>query len=188
MTLILASASPRRRELLAAAGLAFRVVPAQVDESPLPGEAADATVERLAAVKAHTVAALHPPGLVLGADTLVLSPRGRALGKPADLDEARAMLHELSGHAHTVLTGVCLCRQTPRFEEIWHCRSVVRFRTLDNEAVERYLRQVNTLDKAGAYAVQECGELIIERVDGLLSNVIGLPVEEVLARLRRAAE
>ena len=95
------------------------------------------------------------------------------------------MLLELSGHSHQVLTGVCIWRQRPPLEITWCRRSTVHFRTLDDQTIRDYLRQVDPLDKAGAYAVQERGDLIVDRVDGLLSNVIGLPLEEVLAELRR---
>ncbi|OGV64671.1 MAG: septum formation protein Maf [Lentisphaerae bacterium RIFOXYB12_FULL_65_16] len=184
MKLVLASASPRRRELLDRAGLAHQVIPASVDETELPGEEPTAHVARLAAAKADRVAAQCPDAMVLGADTVVVLA-GRIYGKPADPAEAREMLLSLSGAVHEVLTGVCLVRRDPPWRDAWVCCSHVRFRRLDDALVKRYCALVNTLDKAGAYAVQEHGELLVESVDGLTSNVIGLPIEEVRARLRR---
>jgi septum formation protein len=133
--------------------------------------------------KAEHVAAQRPDAVVLGADTVVVL-RGRIYGKPADLVAARQMLLSLSGAEHEVLTGVCLLRLRPAWRDAWVCRSRVRFRRLDDAVIARYCAQVNTLDKAGAYAVQEHGELLVESVDGLTSNVIGLPVEEVQEHLR----
>ncbi len=184
VSLILASASPRRRELLAAAGIAFEVCPADTDEALLPGEAPAAVVVRLARLKALAVSPRFPGRVVLGADTLVVVD-GEALGKPRDLAEARAMLQRLAGRPHEVLTGVCLCRATPTAEDAWYTRTVVRFHALDAAAIEEYLRRVHVLDKAGAYAIQEHGERIVAGIDGPFSNVVGLPVEEVVARLRQ---
>jgi len=182
---ILASASPRRRELLARAGLTFTCCPAEVDESPLPNETPEAAVRRLARDKAGVVAKRNPAALVLGADTLVVLD-GRALGKPANLREARDMLRFLSGRTHSVMTGVALLRLAPALEISWMAETRVTFKPLTASVIEEYLRKVNTLDKAGAYAIQEHGDLIIAGIEGLLSNVIGLPVEEVLARLPAA--
>jgi septum formation protein len=184
--MVLASASPRRREMLAAAGVRFTCRPAEVDERPLPGEAPVATVCRLAAAKAAAVAALFPAELVLGADTMVFCDR-HALGKPADLDEARRMLALLSGRTHDVLTGVSLQRRTPPFERTWAARTAVRFRVLSAADIEAYLARVHTLDKAGAYAIQEEGERLVAGIDGLRSNVVGLPLEEVLSALAEFA-
>jgi septum formation protein len=182
--IILASASPRRRELLAAAGIACDVCPADADEALLPGEAPAVAVVRLARLKALAVSPRFPDRVVLGADTLVVVD-GEALGKPRDLAEARAMLQRLAGRPHEVLTGVCLYRATPAAEDAWHTRTVVRFHALDAAAIEEYLCRVHVLDKAGAYAIQEHGERIVAGIDGLFSNVVGLPVEEVTARLRQ---
>lgn len=183
--LVLASASPRRRHLLAAAGVDVAVHPADVDESPLPGETPAEHVERLARRKAGVVSERFPGELVLGADTIVLSPCGQILGKPTDTEDARRMLRLLSGHRHEVLTGVCLARVEPLHVESWVSSTAVTFKTLDEAAIRRYLSQVDTLDKAGGYAIQEHGDLLVLRTEGLLSTVIGLPVEDVLARLRR---
>ncbi len=179
--LILASGSPRRRQLLAAAGIRFFCQSADVDEASLPGETAAELVQRLAASKARQIAAGCPGRLVLGADTVVALD-GVIYGKPADLAAARAMLLALSGRSHQVLTGVCLVRQPAGRREvsrIWVCTTSVAFRTLASDDIEAYFRLVDPLDKAGAYGIQEHGDMIVARVDGLLSNVIGLPVEEL---------
>ncbi len=184
MNIVLASASPRRHQLLVAAGFEVAVHPADIDETVLPGETPEAHVLRLAAAKAAAIAPLHAQAVVLGADTIVLSPAGRMLGKPVDLDEARVMLRELAGQTHQVLTGVCLRRQAPTaWSDSWVGVTQVDFQPLDEAAIDRYLALVDVLDKAGAYAIQEHGELIVRSIDGLLSNVIGLPVEQVVDRL-----
>ncbi|MFA5204509.1 MAG: nucleoside triphosphate pyrophosphatase [Lentisphaeria bacterium] len=180
--LVLASASPRRRELLAAAGVAFEVCPADVDETLLPGEAPTAGALRLARLKAAAVSPRFPDRIVLGADTLVVVD-GEALGKPHDQAEARRMLGRLAGRAHEVLTGVCLRRASPPAETAWCARTVVRFRPLDEAAISAYLQRVHVLDKAGAYAIQEHGDRIVAGFDGCFSTVVGLPVEEVTERL-----
>ena len=182
MTIVLASASPRRRDLLAGAGILFKTVPADVEERRAPGEAPGDAALRLARSKAAHVATRFPGSVVLGADTIV-ALHDRDFGKPASLDEARSMLAALSGRDHDVLTGVSLLRLRPRQEEAWVCRTRVRFRELGNETIERYLELTAPLDKAGAYAIQDHGDLIVEGVEGLVSNVIGLPIEEVVERL-----
>ncbi len=181
--ILLASASPRRRELLAAAGVAFRVVPSAGEEvhdlSVPPPELA----ERNACAKALEVSARHPGDLVLGADTLVVVD-GHPLGKPADRAAAAAMLRRLSGRAHEVVTGVCLARGG-RVVDCFHAATTVRFGRLDESTITRYHALVDPLDKAGAYAIQEGAHLLGARAEGSLSNVIGLPVEELVARLQR---
>ncbi len=185
--LILASASPRRLDLLRRAGVAVTVCPVDVDETPLPGEPPAAHVERLALAKAAaTVARLRPAVPVLGADTVVVLD-GRIFGKPADLEAARATLRQLSGRCHRVLTGVCLHWPSPRPPEVWTCCTEVHFRVLDEAAITAYFARVNPLDKAGAYGIQAHGGMLVDHIVGLESNVVGLPVEEVLPRLRRPA-
>ncbi|MDD4538037.1 MAG: Maf family protein [Lentisphaeria bacterium] len=181
-TLVLASASPRRRELLARAGVPLEVRTADVPEEPQAGESPEALVQRLASAKARAVAAAMPGRLVLGADT-VIAFAGQIFGKPANLPAARAMLRAFAGREHDVLTGVCLVRDCA--EHCWLARTRVRFRDLDDAAIDGYFALVNPLDKAGAYGIQEHGDMIVAGIDGLQSNVIGLPVEEVLAALRR---
>ena len=180
--LVLASASPRRRELLHAAGIHFVCQPADVDEALLHGENPAAAVQRLARAKAAAVAGRFPHETVLGADTLVVLD-GQALGKPRDLDDARRMLGLLSGRTHQVMTGVSLLRLRPPHEETWCCVTDVTFRELSEAVIGEYLGKVHVLDKAGSYAIQECGEMVVAGIRGLRSNVVGLPVEEVAARL-----
>ena len=174
--LILASGSPRRRELLAGLGLRFAVRPVDLDESPLAGEEPAATVLRLAAAKAAAVA--HPGELVLGADTVVVLD-GLLLGKPRDPEDAARMLAAIAGREHTVLTGVALCepgrdRQAAALET-----SRVRMAALTAEEVAWYVATGEPLDKAGAYAVQGLGALFVEEVFGNYTNVVGLPLPAV---------
>lgn len=182
MRLVLASASPRRKALLAEAGVAFTVVPADIEETREPEETPSEAALRLARAKAAHVAIRFPDSVILGADTIVVLQH-RDFGKPASLDEARRMLAALSGRDHDVLTGVSLLCLRPRHEEAWVCRTRVRFHELDSDTIDRYLELTAPLDKAGAYAIQEHGDMIVEGIDGALSNVIGLPVEEVVKRL-----
>ena len=181
--LILASASPRRRYLLEQAGFSLRrIVSADVNESPLEGEHPARTAQRLACDKAQDVAPRFPEHITLGADTLVVLD-DHPLGKPRDMDQARRMLKRLSGRTHSVLTGVCLLRLRPFKCDVWTTSTQVRFRSLSSATIDEYLRRVHTLDKAGAYAIQEFGDMLIEEVDGPVSNVVGLPIEEIQHRI-----
>jgi septum formation protein len=186
--LILASASPRRLELLRSLALEFTVATADgVEEAHDAGWSPAALTEHNARLKAEAVAARHPGTLVLGADTLVYLD-GDPLGKPAGLAEAAAMLRRLSGRTHTVCTGVCLAGPGAGQTECFHDLTRVTFRPLTEAAITDYLRRVHVLDKAGAYAAQEWGELIIERMDGSWNNVVGLPLEALQPRLARWAQ
>lgn len=182
--LILASASPRRRELLGALGARFEVVVADVTEHEEPTLDPRVMVARNSALKADAVAARHPRAWVLGADTTVFID-GHALNKPADLDAARAMLRRLSGRTHTVFTGVALRHGALGVREDIGVASEVEFRALSDADIEEYLRLVHVLDKAGAYAIQEHGERIVAARRGSLSNIIGLPQDEVRELLTR---
>jgi septum formation protein len=182
--LILASASPRRRELLAQLGAVFTVVVANVVEHEDPALDPRVMVARNSALKADHVAALHPEAWVLGADTTVFA-EGQALNKPADLDAARAMLRRLSGRAHTVFTGIALRHSKREVREDLGVASEVEFRSLSDADIEDYLRLVHVLDKAGAYAIQEHGERLVTARRGSLSNIIGLPQDEVRELLTR---
>lgn len=187
--LVLASASPRRRDLLAKAlvksGIGFRIVPSHADETRRRGEPPDAYVARIAEAKARTVARRCPDAWVLAADTAVTLD-GTVLGKPADAVDARDMLRRLSGRTHRVLTGFVLCDRTDDAGPAQVVTSHVRFRTLSETVINAYLDTGEPFDKAGAYAVQGEGRALVDRVDGSLSNVIGLPLDEVGAALRAA--
>jgi septum formation protein len=174
--LILASASPRRRELLAALGLKFEVVIPEVTEYEAPDADPRQMVRHNAALKADWVAARHPQALVLGADTTVFID-GLVLNKPRDLTEARTMLQRLSGRTHTVCTGIVVRRRHDRLALDAAAESEVTFKVLDNGIIDRYFAQVNPLDKAGAYAIQEATDLIIAGWRGSYTNIVGLPVE-----------
>jgi septum formation protein len=176
--LILASASPRRVELLRQIVAAFEVVPSDAselaDEHLSPYELCQLNAHR----KARAVAKRFPDALVLGADTLVFLDRD-ILGKPANLAEAQQMITRLQGRTHQVITGVSLIHLRSHRERIFAVSTDVRFRSLTAEQMRHYLLLMNPLDKAGAYAIQEHGELIIEEISGSYSNVVGLPVERV---------
>jgi septum formation protein len=179
---LLASASPRRTELLRAAGIPHTVEVAAVTEHEDPRTDPREMVLHNARLKAAAVARLHPDALVLGADTTV-ALGDRALNKPADLAESRAMLRSLSGREHVVHTGVCLLCPALGLEEVHDVTAWVRFRPLSEEDITRYQAMVNTLDKAGAYGIQEGREIIIAAFQAPISTIMGLPVEFVAARL-----
>ncbi len=177
--MILASASPRRSELLRAAGIAFEQRPAQVDERVLPEEAARDYVLRLAEAKAR--AAWRRGELTLGADTAV-AVDGGILGKPADADDAKRMLRLLSGRAHCVLTGVALFDGGSAKRAVEETR--VFFRSLSAAEIEEYAASGEPADKAGAYGIQGAASKFVERIEGCYFNVVGLPVARVYGMLR----
>lgn len=182
---ILASASPRRKELLSSMGLEFSVIPAEVDEiSPDSGYPASEMVRLNACLKAGAVAKRHPDSLVIGSDTMVVC-EGRIFGKPHTAEEAVSMLKNLSGRAHQVMSGVALRFGKYSLDHSFTEISRVKFKDLTDGAIREYMGQVNVMDKAGAYAIQEHPELILDRLDGSLSNVIGLPVEHLTGELVR---
>jgi septum formation protein len=182
--LILASGSPRRAELLRQLGRSFTVVVSDVPEV----HSGHLTARELCQINAHrkarAVAKKSPDAIVIGADTLVYLGT-RLFGKPSGLEEASDMLHTLQGQTHQVVTGVCLIHLREHRERVFAETTDVRFRALGEAEVRRYLQLVDPMDKAGAYAIQEHGELIIEEIDGSLSNVVGLPVERLQAELER---
>ena len=182
--LILASASPRRRELLGQLGVPFDVITADVVEHEDVTTDPRVMVSRNAALKSDWVAARHPEAIVLGADTTVFID-GHSLNKPRDGAEARAMLRRLSGRTHTVHTGLAVRRLRDGLSLDTGESSEVRFKTLDEGVIEAYLARVHTLDKAGGYAIQEHSELIIEGYTGSLSNIVGLPLETTKQILTR---
>ena len=179
---ILASASPRRTELLREAGLPHRVVVAAVTEHEDPSTDPARMVLHNARLKAAAVSRLHPEALVLGSDTTV-ALGDRALNKPADLAESRVMLRSLSGREHTVHTGVCLLCPALGIDEAHDVTAWVRFRPLTEDDITRYQGLVDTLDKAGAYGIQEGREIIIADYQRPISTIMGLPVEFVKTRL-----
>ncbi|MBI3264333.1 MAG: septum formation inhibitor Maf [Acidobacteria bacterium] len=179
--LVLASASPRRAELLSAAGFVFDVVPAAIDETLRAGESAADHVTRLAAEKARTVDSADSRP-VLGADTEVVID-GRELGKPRDREDAARMLRLLSGRTHQVLTGVAICLGERLVTEC--VISTVTVAPLSASEIEWYVATGEPLDKAGAYAVQGRASRFIARIEGSYSNVVGLPIETVYRLLKR---
>lgn len=180
--LILASASPRRRELLENAGFPFEIQTSDVPENEDPyGNPREMVLEN-ALAKARAVAEKNPDAIVLGADTTV-ALGNRVLNKPANLAEAREMLLSLSGETHTVFTGVAIVCAGTYLCETHLVACNVTFKPLDEEIISRYFEHCNPLDKAGAYGIQDGGELIVERYDEPLSNIIGLPVEHIATRL-----
>jgi len=184
--LILASESPRRRELLAAVGVSFRVIPSGVDETPRSGEPPSRFVRRAALDKGEAVAKLHPSSFVLSADTIVVTD-GRILGKPSNRAEARRMLSRLAGREHKVYTAVCLLADGNGYRDLGTEVTRVRFRPLTAAEIAAYARTGECDDKAGAYAAQGAGMLLIDRVVGSFTNVVGLPMTRVVAMLERAS-
>jgi septum formation protein len=174
--LILASASPRRRELLAQLGIPFEVVVADVTEHEDPATDPRVMVAHNAALKADWVAAREPEALVLGADTTVFLD-GAAINKPRDLDDARSILRRLSGREHTVFTGLAVRRLSTGLRIDQGVSSQVEFKPFGDAVIEDYLRVVNTLDKAGAYSIQDHTDMIVARFSGSFSNIMGLPIE-----------
>jgi septum formation protein len=183
--LVLASASPRRRELLRWLVAEYHLDVAEVDESARPGEAAAALVGRLAEAKAGAVAGRRPEAWVLGADTVV-EIDGDVLGKPADPREAAGMLRRLSGREHRVFTGFTLLAPHGRARHGGTVESRVLFHDLSPRTIEAYVATGEPLDKAGSYAIQGRGAGLVARVDGSFTNVIGLPLGEVGAALQEA--
>ena len=186
MRLLLASASPRRRELLRHAGFDFEVRPSDIVEQMERGERPEEFARRAAREKAMSVAASSPSGsFVLGADTVVVV-EGETLGKPADLDDATRMLRLLSGRTHQVHSGICLVRAPDEIVALTHETTLVTFRELDEEEIRSYVESGEPLDKAGAYAVQGLASKFVTRISGCYSNVVGLPVARVYEILKNA--
>lgn len=184
MRVVLASASPRRSDLLATLGVPFVVVPADIDETEIDGEDPVTYVHRLAIGKSDAVSALdavRPDDIVIAADTTV-DVDGEILAKPCDADDARRMLGLLSGRAHSVHTGVAVRRGEHVAVEV--ATTFVTMVDIDEVRMHWYLGTGEPFDKAGAYAIQGAGSLLVERIDGSVSNVVGLPLA-VLDRLLR---
>ncbi len=178
--LVLASASPRRQELLRNAGIEFVVDPAHIPEAPREGEEAQAYAERLAREKARAVFQRRNADVILGADTVVIVDH-TILEKPRDADDAARMLQQLSGRQHLVTTGVCL--MGAEFEDVRSETTKVAMNGISDEEIRRYVAGGEPMDKAGAYAIQGMASRWIPRIDGDYSNVVGLPVALVYRML-----
>jgi septum formation protein len=195
--LVLASASPRRQELLRNAGISFVVEPADVDETPLPAELPAECAKRLAREKAVAVSHKRPHDVVLGADTIVVID-GAILGKPVDADDAARMLRLLSGRVHQVFTGVCVVRPNVSSQARKRAKissdqlktasetTLVTMTFLSDDEIQAYVATGEPMDKAGAYAIQGMASRWIPRIEGDYSNVVGLPVSLVYRMLREA--
>lgn len=177
MQLILASESPRRRDILSALGAVFEVRSLPVEELKYSDDPENLPCIN-ARLKANAVAERYPDDLVLGADTIVFH-EGRILGKPADAAEAEEMLLSLSGSVHRVITGVSLRSCNHRIDLCWRETTLVSFRPFSRETVRAYMQKVPVLDKAGAYGIQEYGDMLLGSMEGELENVIGLPVKKL---------
>jgi len=176
MKLILASASPRRAEILRDAGFSFQTISSAVDETPLPNESPTNMVQRLAEAKAELIAARAVgPAIIIAADTVVTLD-GRIFGKPRSTDDARRMLKALSGRTHAVLTGVTLIRLPDVERSSFVESTLVHFVPLSDDDISRYLASGEPHDKAGAYAIQGLGGRFIPRIEGDYFNVVGLPL------------
>jgi septum formation protein len=181
---ILASGSPRRKELLELTGLTFAIEPPDVDESVLSNESPREHVERLAVTKAFKSAEAHPDDVTLGCDTVVSVNGGTILGKPKDLADARRMLEKLSGREHSVISGVAALWPGKAIKRVVVIETKVRFKPLEKSEIDWYLATGEPMDKAGAYALQGKGAIFVEGIVGSHTNVVGLPLMETVLLLR----
>ena len=181
---ILASASPRRQELLRSVGLKFKIIPAHVNENYLAGESPRQHVKRLSIDKAIIIARKYPEAWVLGADTIVVID-GLILGKPKNEVQARKMLQKLSGRAHKVFTGFTIAHVAAEVYQTKVIQSAVQFKTISPKEMDWYVSYDEPYDKAGGYAVQGKGAYFIQSIRGSYTNVIGLPLCEVLEELKK---
>ncbi len=180
---ILASASPRRQELLRSVGLKFKTIPAHVNENYIKGESPNQHVRRLSFNKAMVIAGKYPDAWVLGADTIVVIDK-LVLGKPKNKSQAREMLSKLSGRIHKVYTGFTIACMVAKVHKIKVITSAVQFKTIGKEELKWYTACKEPYDKAGGYAVQGKGSYFIRSIRGSYTNVIGLPLSEVLEELK----
>ncbi len=180
--IVLASASPRRANLLKQIGLEFQICPSRVDESAITDTSPDTAVQELALTKAKAVAGNHMNGLVIGADTVVVINR-RVIGKPEHAEHAVEILTQLSGVCHEVMTGVALVDLERRREVVWQEKTVVQFRKLHRREILTYVNSGEAVDKAGAYGVQGRAAAFVERIEGCYFNVVGLPLASLVERL-----
>ena len=183
-SVILASASPRRRELFQSIGLKFKIIPAHVNENYLAGESPRQHVKRLSIDKAMVIARKYPEAWVLGADTIVVID-GLILGKPKNEAQARKMLRKLSGREHKVFTGFSIAHVAAKIYQTKVIQSAVQFKTISPKEMDWYVASDEPYDKAGGYAVQGQGACFIKSIRGSYTNVIGLPLCEVLEELKK---
>ena len=181
---VLASGSPRRRELLTLVGITHEVIPADIDERYLPGELPRAHAERLAREKAATIADREPDAVVIGSDTIVVVD-DEVLGKPRDQDHAAHMLRQQSGRSHRVITAVAAAFRGTMLADVEEVD--VTFRTLRDDEIMRYIATGEPMDKAGAYGIQGFGATIVERVEGDYFAVMGLPLNRLARLIERIA-
>lgn len=177
--LLLASASPRRKEILDSMKLRFSAQSADIDETPLQGETPKEMVQRLALAKAEAVAVQQKKSLVLGSDSIV-AINGRIIGKPEDADHAAKILKSLSGLTHEVITGVAFVHVAENLREVSFCSSSITFHELDDKKINEYIAIGEYKDKAGGYAIQGHGTELVKSYSGSFSNIVGLPVRELL--------
>ena len=182
--IVLASASPRRAELLASAGIVVEAIPSGIPEERRPGETPDEHVRRLAAAKARAVAASHPGRFFIGADTVVVLG-GEVLGKPRDAADAERMLRALSGEVHDVVTGYAVYDASVDRIDVEAVTTRVWFRPLGDEEITAYVAAERPFDKAGAYAIQGRAAGMVRRIEGSYTNIVGLPLCETLETLAR---
>lgn len=182
--IILASASPRRAELLKQIGVVFELAPSQIEERPHPDEAPADYITRIARAKVIAVARERSAGLIIGADTVVVL-NGQVMGKPENETDAQKMLRQLSGKWHAVLTGVALYDVQTRHEVADYEKTLVKFAQMTDAEIEWYVRTGEPMDKAGAYGIQGLGGLFVDEVAGNYYNVVGLPIPLVYRLARR---
>jgi septum formation protein len=181
--IVLASASPRRSELLESAGIPFRIAPSDIPEDALPGETPEAHVRRLAREKARAVAAVTEGRYVIGADTIVACD-GEIMGKPVNEADAGRMLRKLAGKGHQVITGFAVIDRQEEREVVEAVTTQVHFKGLSDAEIDAYVATGCPMDKAGAYAIQGGAAYMVRRIDGSYTNVVGLPLCEVVESLR----
>lgn len=181
--LVLASGSPRRKQLLSELGLTFETLSADIDETVLPGEAPEQLVRRLALAKAAAVASQRPDAWILGADTIVVID-GMILGKPGDTSEAAAMLSRLQGRVHHVFGGVAIINPARSAQHVFVRTSAVQMIALTAGEISAYIQTGEPMDKAGSYAIQGIGAHLVAAVEGSYTNVVGLDISAVVAGLR----
>ena len=182
--LILASASPRREQLLKQIGLDFEVIPSNFDESRVCTSNPTESAQQAAIAKAKAVAKKLSEGIVIGADTIVVYA-GEVMGKPKDQSDAVRMLKQLSGKKHEVITGVALVNARDNREYVWSEATLVWFRKLSDMEIKKYVESGQPMDKAGAYGIQGRAAAFVEKIDGCYFNVVGLPLASLVAKLKR---